>query len=63
MGRECGPKLSKAEFIGMNTNTTRQDPPRTISSIAKDLETRFPDMEATEIYGLINQRLRNPERE
>ena len=63
MGHQCGPKLTRNEYITMNANTIAPDPLRKISSIAMDLEARFPEMEATEIYGLMNQHLRNSDQE
>ena len=54
MGYQCGPKISKREFISLRDGKPRPLP--RISTIVLELEKEFPDMEAGEILKLATVR-------
>ena len=55
MGYECGPKLSKAEFITLR-NAFPSPRPR-ISDLIREAERAFPSLEPNEIFRLVSQKL------
>jgi hypothetical protein len=56
MGHSCGPKLSKTEYINMQSGKQCAKPK--CSDIAKELENEFEHLEVEEIYIRIGQKLK-----